>query len=154
MSYRKSLSRELLPTMLHYRGFDLLRTRPSMPLSNACRNPFPEPLLLMIVLKLSGEHVGEVHDDGETPPVRDSGGGPARPTDDDERPIRRGSYGGGDGGTVRGNIGIESGIEGAMQPTRAPFVLLLKKTNDLVLQPFQALQVRQVDTPLHDFTHA
>lgn len=77
------------------------------------RNPFPEPLLLTVVLKSSGEQTGKVE------------------TEDD-----RGSVGNGSGMTAGAEAGRRSG-----GGRRFPFLLLLKKTTDLVLQPFQALQV-------------
>lgn len=78
------------------------------------RNPFPDPLLLTIVLKTtSEERIGQVSADGER------GAAHARK------------------GTV---VEIEGGKVGS-GGGKSPFVLLLKKATDLVLQPFQSLQV-------------
>lgn len=78
------------------------------------RNPFPDPLLLTIVLKTtSEERIGQVGADGE-----------------------RGAVHAGKGTTAEIE-GEKVGAGGA----KSPFVLLLKKATDLVLQPFQSLQV-------------
>lgn len=94
------------------------------------RNPFPEPLLLTVVLKASGENtIGEIsEEEGEDALSIESSG------------ITR-SVGASEGGATGG--------AGAV--ARVPFALLLKKTVDLVLQPFQALQVRQdCSAPVHE----
>lgn len=86
-----------------------------------------------MVLQSSGERTGQVEEqDDDSLSVR-GGGGEARATDDDESSRGKGSFGGSDGSRGRAGRGLGAG--------QAPFILLLKKTTDLVLQPFQALQV-------------
>lgn len=101
---------------------------------NNSRNPFPEPLLLTVVLKSSGDQL--------TGQVADAGAGESRSTEDDESSNgvdrdRDSGAGGSDGGGGGRGRKKAAGAGG-----RAPFLLLLKKATDLVLQPFQALQVR------------
>lgn len=101
-----------------------------------CRNPFPEPLLLTVLLKSSGE-TGQIVD------REHAGAGESRATEDDETSNgmdreRDSAAGGSDGGAGGGRGDkMAAGARG-----RVPFLLLLKKATDLVLQPFQALQVR------------
>lgn len=65
-----------------------------------------------------------------------AGGGGNRAAEDDE------SSGGGRESGAEGSDGGSGGNSGVGRARgRAPFVLLLKKATDLVLQPFQALQV-------------
>lgn len=99
------------------------------------RNPFPEPLLLTVVLKLSGEQLpGQIAEEGE-----DSGGvGTSGATYDDDSSRGAGRDSGGSGGSDGGRRGGKGGWRAG---GRVPFVLLLKRAIDLVLQPFQALQV-------------
>ena len=80
------------------------------------RNPFPDPLLLTVVLTIPGEQrIGEVNrEDGHEAQSAQSSGG-------------------------KGN---ESSRANEFRAgSRMSFALLLKKTTDLVLQPFQSLQV-------------
>ncbi|CAM9334154.1 unnamed protein product [Discosporangium mesarthrocarpum] len=83
------------------------------------RNPFPESLLLSVILK------------NEEGPV-----GPVTLTDE-------GEDGAATGGEDLDRMSDEDGERGKVGvPTRkSPFTLLLKKSTDLVLQPFQSLQV-------------
>ncbi|CAM9742155.1 unnamed protein product, partial [Ectocarpus fasciculatus] len=99
------------------------------------RNPFPEPLLLTVVLKLSGEQLpGQIAEEGE-----DFGGvGTSGATDDDDSSRGAGRDSGGSGSSDAGRRG---GKGGSRPGGRVPFVLLLKRAMDLVLQPFQALQI-------------
>eukprot|EP00903_Cladosiphon_okamuranus_P009303 g8875.t1 len=101
------------------------------------RNPFPEPLLLTVLLKSSGDHLtGHIVD-------REHGStGGSMGTEDDESSNgmdrdRDSAAGGSDGGGGGGRGDKKAAGRGG----RVPFVLLLKKAADLVLQPFQALQV-------------
>lgn len=107
------------------------KATPVIPISPP-RNPFPEPLLLTIVLNLSGEQLASqaISEDG-------SGGGGNRAAEDDESSSGAGRDSAAEGSDSGGRGNNRAGrAEG-----RAPFVLLLKKATDLVLQPFQALQV-------------
>ena len=87
------------------------------------------------MLKLSGEETGQVEEaKRDSLSARGVKSWTREPDDDDESSKGRGSAGGGS----HGSQGWGAKGEGA---GRVPFSLLLKKTSDLVLQPFQVLQV-------------
>lgn len=89
--------------------------------------------MLTVVLRLSPEQKGQIkEDDDKSLPVRGGVGGNSA-SDDDDTSRGKGSIGSSDNGRKRESWGTNV--------PQAPFVLLLKKTLDLVLQPFQALQV-------------
>lgn len=96
--------------------------------------------MLTVVLKASGDQVT-----GQITNEEDDGVGESRATEDDESDSgvdrdRDSAAGGSDGGG--GGRGGRRGKKAAGVGGRVPFVLLLKKATDLVLQPFQSLQVR------------
>lgn len=88
-----------------------------------------------MVLKLSGEQLpGQIAEEGEA----FGGVGTSGATDDDDSSRGAGRDSGGSGSSDAGRRG---GKGGSRPGRRVPFVLLLKRAMDLVLQPFQALQV-------------
>lgn len=91
-----------------------------------------------MLLKSSGDHLtGQIVDREHV------GAGESKATEDDESSNgmdrdRDSGAGGSDGGGGGGR----SDMKAAKATGGVPFLLLLKKATDLVLQPFQALQVR------------